>query len=143
MTNRKALLQEMVDQLWNPQPSTTFERYYTDDFRNHDPSAPAETTREELQQAALDIAVGFPDYSVTILDMVEEGDKVAKRFVFRGTHSGPYQGIPATGRSVESTGVCIYRFAGDKVAECWWSRDVLTMLQQMGVVPALDAPSMA
>lgn len=62
MSNRKALLQGMIDELWNPRPSSSFERYYTDDFLNHDPAAPEATTREELQQAALDLPVGFPDY---------------------------------------------------------------------------------
>ena len=141
MSSHKGLLQEMIDNLWNPQVTPSFERYYTDDFRNHDPLSPGVTTREELQQAALEYAAGFPDHSVTILDMIEEGDKVAKRFVFRGTHTGDYQGTPATGKSVDSTGVCVYRFEGDKVAECWWNRDELTTLQQLGLVPALAAPA--
>src|SRR5919202_1622834 len=42
----------------------------------------------------------FPDFRATILDQIEEGDKVVTRKVFSGTHLGPLQGLEPTGREV-------------------------------------------
>lgn len=88
MPDYKALLQEMIDQVWNPEREPAVDRYYAADFRSHDPDEPAVTSREDLGQAALGIFAAFPDFQVTITDMVAEGDRVAKRFVCSGTHKG-------------------------------------------------------
>ena len=44
---------------------------------------------------------GFPDIQWTLDDMVTEADKVAARFTMRGTHSGSFFGVPATGKLIE------------------------------------------
>lgn len=143
MPDYKALLQEMIEQVWNPAREPAVDRYYAADFRSHDPDEPAVTGREDLRQAVLGISAAFPDFQVTITDMIAEGDRVAKRFVFSGTHRGEYGGLPATGRHLEATGVCVYRFEGDKVAECWWNRDALGMMRQLGLelAPAVSTPA--
>ena len=46
----------------------------------------------------------FPDFHLTIEDQIAEGDKVATRVTFHGTHQGEYRGIPPTGRQVNYTG---------------------------------------
>jgi steroid delta-isomerase-like uncharacterized protein len=78
----------------------------------------------------------FPDMRVTIEDLVAEGDKVAARWSVTGTHRGELMGIPATGKRVTVTGIEINRFAGGKLVEHWESFDQLSMMQQLGVVPA-------
>lgn len=47
----------------------------------------------------------FPDVRITAEDFVEEGDKLACRFVCRATHSGPFFGVAATGRPIEFSGM--------------------------------------
>ena len=69
--------------------------------------------------------------------MIAEGDQVAKRFTFRGTQTGEFQGIPPTGKSIAMTGITIYRCADGKVAECWWSYDTMGAMQQLGVIPPM------
>ena len=78
----------------------------------------------------------FPDVHFTIEDQVAEADKVVTRWTWRGTHQGPFQGIPPTGKHVMVTGVGINRFANGKVVENWTNMDILGLLQQLGVVPA-------
>ncbi len=77
----------------------------------------------------------FPDLQATVEDQVAEGDKVASRFTFRGTHRGELAGIPPTGNQVEVTGIVISRIEGGKGAEDWSNYDALGMMQQLGVVP--------
>jgi hypothetical protein len=83
----------------------------------------------------------FPDLRVTVDDLVTDGDKVVRRFTLRGTHAGPFMGIPPTGRAVAAAGIAIDRLAGGKVAESWVSLDALNLLRQLGASPALRRPA--
>ena len=78
----------------------------------------------------------FPDARWTTEDLLAEGDKVAGRVTFRGTHRGELLGIPPTGKAVAIGGIGIYRVAGGRIAEGWVQRDLLGLLQQLGAIPA-------
>ena len=80
---------------------------------------------------------GFPDLQLTVEDAVGEGDLVAQRVHFAGTHTGEFQGLPATNRKVEFSGLELNRFVDGSVAEHWFQLDALGLLQQLGltVVP--------
>jgi steroid delta-isomerase-like uncharacterized protein len=79
----------------------------------------------------------FPDLQCTTEDMVAEGDKVAIRNTWRGTHQGAFQGLPPTGKHVTFTGSDIYRVVGGKIAEQWAELDALGLMQQLGAIPAM------
>ena len=78
------------------------------------------------------VLAGFPDGHWTIEDMVHEGDKVAWRWTFCGTHLGEFMGIPATRRQVRLSGMVISRIAGGRIAEEWEIYDTIGMLRQLG-----------
>jgi steroid delta-isomerase-like uncharacterized protein len=73
----------------------------------------------------------FPDLQAHIEDVVAAADKVAVRVRFRGTHSGEFLGIPATGRAVEYVSHEFYRIAGGLIAEEWICSDMATLLRQL------------
>ena len=77
---------------------------------------------------------GFPDLQLTVEDAVAEGDLVAQRIHFAGTHTGEFQGLPPTHRKVEFSGLELNRFVDGLVAEHWFQLDSLTLLQQLGLV---------
>src|SRR3954451_14269016 len=52
---------------------------------------------------------GFPDLRLTVEDAVGEGDLVAQRVHFAGTHTGEFQGLPPTRRKVEFSGQLLNR----------------------------------
>jgi steroid delta-isomerase-like uncharacterized protein len=136
LQGNKDVVQRIID-LFNEGKREQLKELYTEDFGNHDPSAPQVTTRDALIQTFAAWWTGFPDAHTTIDDMIAEGDQVAKRFTFRGTQTGEFQGIPPTGKSIAMTGITIYRFAGGKVAECWWNYDTMGAMQQLGVIPPM------
>jgi len=61
-----------------------------------------------------------------------------QRLTVRGTHQGEFQGIPATGKAVEVWLMVTSRIADNKIVEEWQLVDTLSMLQQLGVIPAPD-----
>ena len=77
----------------------------------------------------------FPDARHTFDDLVAEGDKVALRFTFSGTHTGEFQGIPPTGRTVKIAASVVDRFVDGKLVEHWSLIDTMGLMQQLGVIP--------
>jgi steroid delta-isomerase-like uncharacterized protein len=76
----------------------------------------------------------FPDLQLRVEDAVGEGDLVAQRVHFEGTHTGEFQGLPPTDRKVTFSGLELNRFVDGRVAEHWFQMDSLTLLQQLGLV---------
>jgi len=79
---------------------------------------------------------GFPDIQWTLEEMIAEGDKVAARFTMRGTHSGPFFGVPPTGKTIAVQAMNFYRLAGGQFVEERGQPDLLGLLQQIGAAPS-------
>jgi predicted ester cyclase len=77
---------------------------------------------------------GFPDLTIDIEELVAEGDKVVWRIKAAGTHTGPFQGLPATGKSVTFGAHYSFRFENGKIIERWSTLDRLGLLVQIGAV---------
>jgi len=77
--------------------------------------------------------LGMPDFRTEIQELIAEGDKVVARVLMTGTHTGDFYGIPATGKSVEFTGVFIVRIADGKIVEHWGEEDSYGLLLQLGM----------
>jgi steroid delta-isomerase-like uncharacterized protein len=91
---------------------------------------------ESTRQLVTMLRTAFPDLHFTIEDLVAEGDTVAGRVTMRGTHLGPFQGIPPTGRSFQQAHMHFVRFKEGKAIEHRAVRDDLGMMRQLGVIPA-------
>jgi predicted ester cyclase len=78
---------------------------------------------------------GFPDLSVDIEDMFSARDKIVTRLVWRGTHTGSYAGIKATGKRVQVPDFAIWRFEDGEVVEKSTIQDQFALLKQAGYLP--------
>jgi predicted ester cyclase len=85
----------------------------------------------QFKQSARWIRSGVPDFRVEIEDWIEDGERVAMRFVGRGTHSGSLAGEAPTSRSVALHGVRSYRFRDGLIAEDWEAMDEGQLLKQI------------
>ena len=79
---------------------------------------------------------GFPDIQWTLEEMVAENDKVAARFIMRGTHQGTFFGVPPTGKKIEVQAMNLYRLSNGKFVEERGQPDMLGLLQQIGAAPS-------
>jgi predicted ester cyclase len=77
----------------------------------------------------------FDGFRAEILDQVADGDKVVTRKVFRGRHTGAFQGIEATGAEVEIHVIDIVRVRDGQIVEHWNVVDRLGLLAQLGAMP--------
>jgi len=95
-------------------------------------------TIEGMQNDIRYLRTAFPDFTLTIEDVVAEGDKVWARMTARGTNSGGFMG-PPNGKTFEIAVFDVVRFEDGKVVEHWGSPDRFAMLAQLGLLPKQQA----
>ncbi len=133
--DNKALVRRVYEEIVNQHNLAT--ELIDPNYVDHVPGFPPVQGIEGLQQLISIYRNAFPDMQVTIEDLIAEGDKVAARFTFRGTHTGELMGIPPTGKQVTVSALHILRVANGKIVEEWQNSDDLGMMQQLGVVPSM------
>ena len=77
---------------------------------------------------------GFPDWHVTIEDIIAEADEVWVRVTATGTHKGEYRGLAPTGKRITGTGVSIWRIVDGKMVERETVINFLDFYKQLGVI---------
>jgi steroid delta-isomerase-like uncharacterized protein len=107
---------------------------YAKDFVAHTDHHNA--TLEEDQAALKGWHEAFPDIAIEPQKFIAEGDLVAVYWTARGTNTGTGNGLPATGKKVELGGITIWRVVDGKIKEEWSAFDQLSMMQQLGLLPA-------
>ena len=132
--NYEHLANQVWEQVWHRGNLDRMDDLFTADFVRHDPGRELRGI-EQNRQFIASLRSAFPDGRFTVEDEIAEGDKVVVRYRFEGTHRGPFQGMPPTGKQVRYSGIIIYRVANDKIAEQWTEIDLFGFLRQLGVLP--------
>jgi len=131
----KAIARRWNDEVWSKGSLAAVDELLAADFVFNYPTPGAAPDREGYKQTVTSLCAPFADIKCTTDDMVAEGDKVAVRWTWRGTHKGEFMGIAPTGKEVTVTGICILHIVGGKIVEDWGQMDNLGMMQQLGVFP--------
>ena len=82
---------------------------------------------------------GFPDLQATVEDELAEGDRVACRVRYTGTHDGEFMGVSPTGNRIDMETIDIIRIADGKCVEHWGVSDMMGLMRQIGALPQ-EAP---
>jgi steroid delta-isomerase-like uncharacterized protein len=93
---------------------------------------------QEFKRFANNFRAAFPNIRIAIRHCIVQGDLCAVHCDVTGTHTGEGLGLPATGRTVRFSGMCIIRVANDQIEEGWNSFDFLSLYQQLGALPILN-----
>ena len=114
-----------------------------DGFIEHKAAPGMEPTKEGVKQLFRMYRASFPDLRMDVEEVLPSGDKVVGRIRATGTHTGEaFMGLPASGKSVDVQLIDITRFDDDGLArEHWGVVDTLSMLQQLGAIPAMAPPT--
>jgi predicted ester cyclase len=134
--NRKILL-ELVEALGNADEAAARELVDADAFLDHNHGWGTSSLDSVLESAG-ELWRAMPDlfFDVDEPNMVAEGDQVAAHSIVRGTHTGePFLGVEPSGKEIVWTHSDFVRIANGKVVERWAATDMLTLLQQVGVLP--------
>lgn len=137
----EALARRFFEELCNGRDAAVADEIVADDYVSHGPQAPPASgpqgvkERVAVYQDALD---GFWD----VQEITSAGDdRAVIRWIGRGVHNGALMGVEPTGARIVVEAITIFRFVNGKIAEEWTVWDALGLLQQIGAVPAPEAPA--
>lgn len=138
LEKNKEIIHRLYDEAWNKGNLNVADECYPARFMQHDPSYPDENwgSIDSFKQLVTTLRTAFPDLHIVIEDTIAEGDRVAIRYTVTGTHKGVFNGIPATGKTINITGYEIVKIENGKIAELWNLSDTFTTLRQLEVLPA-------
>jgi steroid delta-isomerase-like uncharacterized protein len=130
----KALVCRFVEEVQNRHNLAALDELFSPDLIDH--SGLANPGLEGTRAFFTMMFLAFPDMRFTIQQQMAEGDRVMTHKRFHGTHLGPFMGIPATGKEVAFDNIDIMAVRDGKIVEHWAVADMLSLMQQLGVVPA-------
>jgi steroid delta-isomerase-like uncharacterized protein len=81
------------------------------------------------------LRTGFPDITYTVEDVVAEGNRVAVRWTWRGTHTGSFRTYATSGKKVANTGFAIFEVSDGKLVRSWLETDRLGFLLSIEAIP--------
>jgi steroid delta-isomerase-like uncharacterized protein len=130
----KAAQRRFVLDYQNGRDEAVLEELVAEDMVDH--AAPSGTPAGRAGVKAFHDAFhgAFSGLHADVEQMLAEDDLVVTRKTFRGTHTGDFMGIPATGRDIELGVIDIVRYQDGRIAEHWNQIDQLGLLRQLGVV---------
>ena len=85
---------------------------------------------QEVKERVIKIRRAFPDYHGTNVIQLAEGDLVATRFVFYGTHLSEFEGLAPSGERLTFQGLAIDRVVDGKIVESWVEFNIYELLDR-------------
>jgi predicted ester cyclase len=131
----KKLVLRWKDEIWNKRNVNIIDELYTSDYVGHIVGAPGPIRGREALKQLLAVYFAAFDIHITSEFLIAEGDMVAVYDTFRFKHTGTFQGIPPTGKEAIITSTDIYRIVNGRIMEQWTEGNLLSLMQQLGVIP--------
>ena len=133
-TNNKITFLRHFEEVLNQGILDVVDEIYAVDYVLHAPGAGGDTHGwEQLKARVTAFRTGIPDIHFFVDQILAEIDSVMVRYTFRGTHTGTFAGIPATGRTLCVPGIIVVNFVEGGIQEGWSSFDSGDMLRQLGI----------
>lgn len=77
---------------------------------------------------------GFPDVKFVVEDLIAEGDRIAVRWTFQGTHTDTFAATAPSNKRVTQTGNIIFEILNGRIVRAWVQVDRLGLLQQINAL---------
>jgi steroid delta-isomerase-like uncharacterized protein len=137
MAEGAGLIQEFYDEMLTNGNLDKLDDLVTDDVVDHEEGMPGQPEgKEGVAFFVNTMREAFSDIKATVGESLESGDKACAQVTITGKHTGEFMGVPASDKTFEIECIDIVRFEGDKCAEHWGVTDMMSLMQQIGAVPA-------
>lgn len=134
----KALVHRAHEEVWSEGDLSVVDEIWAPDLVWHPPLGPDLAGTDALRERVQMHRSTFPDWREELTEVVAEGDRVAASWISTGTDEGGFRGNPATGRTVRIREMGLYRIVNGRIVEQWVLADVLSLQQQLGLIPVPD-----
>ena len=119
----------------NAKDTATMESLIADDFVDNDAKPGMAPGRQGMIDMMGMFVGAFPDLNVVVDHWVAEGDLVAGVMTTKGTQTGEFMGMPASGKKFSVREMHMVRVANGKMAEHWGLANEMSMMQQLEFMP--------
>ncbi|WP_104062468.1 ester cyclase [Arthrobacter sp. 4R501] len=138
MSDGNGLIQRFYKEIIEGGNLSLIDELATDDYVDHEEALPGQPPgKDGVRYFVNAIRTAFPDIKVKTMEAsLADGNMEACHVILTGTHRGEMAGMAATGKSVEFGTTDIIRVEDGKVAEHWGTTDNLSLMQQLGAIPA-------
>jgi steroid delta-isomerase-like uncharacterized protein len=144
ISTNKEIVHRYMDDCWNLGKLDELCELVADNCTHHDSVFPSlQPGADSLKRHIAMCRNGFPDCKFTIDDTIAERNEVVIHWTVTGTHKGQFLGMLPTDRKVAVTGTSIFRIEGGKITEQWADWNLMSMMEQLGVVPQSKAEAKA
>jgi steroid delta-isomerase-like uncharacterized protein len=129
-SDAKSIVRAYLRDVWEKRDLGAVDDYIAASYVQH--SKHAAPGRDGVKAFFTALWAAFSEPVFEIGDVLADGDRACWRWQMRARHTGPFQNIPATGKSVTVSGISIVRIEDGKFVEHWGEQDMLGLLQQLG-----------
>ena len=119
----------------NAKDMATMESLIADDFVDNDAMPGMAPGRQGMIDMMGMFVGAFPDLNVAVDHWVAAGDLVAGVMTTKGTQTGEFMGMPASGKKFSVREIHMVRVANGKMAEHWGLANEMSMMQQLEFMP--------
>ena len=130
----KAVFEKLISAL-NAKDMATMESLIADDFVDNDAMPGMAPGRQGMIDMMGMFVGAFPDLNVVVVHWVAEEDLVVGVMTTKGTQTGEFMGMPASGKKFSVREMHMVRVANGKMAEHWGLSNEMSMMQQLGLMP--------
>ena len=130
--HNQRVLCRVIEEGFNKGNYAALDALFANDYQEH--QFALHTTLEGFKNDIRALRTGFPDFQLTVEDIIANTDMVWIRMTGRGTNLGPFMG-PPTGKSIAVTVIDVCRFEGGKIVEHWGVPDRFAVLAQLDLLP--------
>lgn len=141
MTDAQAELRGLVESfyfdVWNRGDEDAARRILSSDLEFRGSTGPTKRGIDPFVGYVRLIRGALSGYECVIEDTVVEPPKLFAKMLFRGTHTGPFFGVPPTGRVLSWAGAALFTVAGARIRSVWVLGDVDGLKQQLALAAAV------
>ena len=144
----REVLRRNIEDLWGGGDAELIAQLYAPDVTDQLPVPGQAGGHDGLRDVLRVFRDAFPDLRMQLHGVLAEGDRAVDFWTFRGTHHGELMGVPATGRTVEFSGIDVARLVDGRVTQLWHVEEMLRLRDQLtdgdptiGVVPWTREPA--
>ena len=135
MSEAAEKLMDGIMDAWNNKDWDKLKDYHLDSWIDH--TAPEGMNDLNGLQGMFGLFTNaFPDLELEIPKAIVNGNEVAYLYIVSGTHTGDFMGVPASGKEINIKGMTMLNMEDGKCAEAWGVLDMMSLMQQIGAVPA-------
>src|SRR5579864_7893482 len=129
-----------VNDMFNNGKMDDLGKYCADNLVDHQMMPGQKPGLAGLKEMMTGFRAAFPDLKFTTNYITADSNMIWAQYTMTGTNTGPFMGMPATGKSVKIDGMDLIRLENGKCVEHWGYDEGRKMMEQLGLMPPMDGP---